>query len=76
MGYEETVRMLFEMLEQANRADHTNDEDRKDWQRPHDSGQSNYYGHIYNAIKAIAGTAILDHHSDTWEVDMSLADRN
>lgn len=37
MGYFETIRVLFTLLAQANKADHA---DRKAWQIPSDSHQT------------------------------------
>lgn len=72
-GYHSRIETLFCMLDEANRADGY---DAAPWQQSRDANQSSYYGHISNAITAIAGTRILYHWLDCHELDLSLADRN
>jgi hypothetical protein len=74
-GYHDRIVTLFCMLDEANRADHS--DMAAPWQKPNDASHCHgYYGHIHNAIKAIAGTRIIDHWCDCHELDLSLADRN
>ena len=73
MNYTQIINNLFRLLELANASD---SHYAKDWQREDDASQSNgMYGDIHNAIKKVAGSAILDHWCDTGEVDYELADR-
>lgn len=72
MGYEETIRSLFAILSQANKAD---SEYAEPWQKANDASQSEFYGRINEAIKSIASPAIVEHWCETNEIDVSLSDR-
>lgn len=74
MNYRETLDCLFSMLAQANLAD--SDDSSLAWQATTDASQRvGYYGHLRNAIVAIAGEAIVEHWVATNEVDYALACR-
>jgi hypothetical protein len=72
--YHKTIHALFELLEQANKGD---SQYRKDWQNANDPYQGDaYFGHLYRAIKAIAGDQIVNHWSMYGEIKYDLADRS
>jgi hypothetical protein len=73
--YQKTLQNLFNLLHQANLADSDSD-DRQEWQMQWDSCQSDYFGHLADAIVSIAGRPIFDHWCETSEIDFSLSSRN
>ena len=73
MTYEQTIKDLCQLLLQLNKADSDSAED---WQRPEDANQLGAYGHIYKAIKALAGDDVLDQWDHLGEPDLSLSDRH
>lgn len=72
-SYHARIESLFALLVEANTADCV--EAREGWQRHQDAEQRNYFGHIANAIKAIAGDSIYDHWVESSEVNLQLANR-
>lgn len=72
--YHQRIEQLFGLLALANAAD---SDQAEPWQHIDDASQRNgFYGHIHNAIVAIAGQRIVDYWSETNEIDLNLADRN
>lgn len=72
--YHQTIKTLFDLLDQANLADSDSDE-KQQWQRAWDANQREYFGHIANSIIAIAGQDIYEHWCYTNEIDFTLATR-
>ena len=73
-SYRQTILDLFGVLAQCNMAD--SDWDAHPWQDVGDCGQRECaFGFVYNAIKSLAGEAVLDHWCETNEIDLSLCDR-
>ena len=73
--YHQTIKTLFDLLDQANLADSYSDK-KQQWQRFGDASQRDYFGHIANSIIAIAGQDIYDLWCDRNEIDFTLATRN
>tara|TARA_R100000278_G_scaffold120997_1_gene104020 strand:+ start:151 stop:399 length:249 start_codon:yes stop_codon:yes gene_type:complete len=74
LSYHETIKALFDVLATCNNGDH--DMEAQDWQKPRDASQQSAFGHVYDAIKALAGDAILEAYCEIGEIDLSLASRN
>ena len=64
-----TVRALFDILQQLNKADH---ETAEPWQMPSDAHSSSAFGNVWQAIKTIAGAEILDCWNETGDIDPEL----
>ena len=74
MDYRTTIETLFGLLSQANAGDCV--ECREEWQRADDASQrSGLYGHLRNAIVAIAGEEIVEYWAETNELIFALANR-
>lgn len=72
-SYDETITTLFEILAQANAAD---SDQKEDWQEPCDANQGGFFGNVMDAIRRIAGDKIVDHWTETSEIELLYAKRN
>ena len=73
MNYVETIHSLFAILHDCNMGD---TDERQPWQIAGDCIQrGGAYGHVRNAIVALAGEAIVEDWAHTGSVDITLADR-
>lgn len=73
MNYVETIHSLFAILHDCNMGD---TDQRQPWQIAGDCIQrGGAYGHVRNAIVALAGEAIVEDWAHTGSVDITLADR-
>lgn len=73
MNYVETIHSLFAILSDCNMSD---TDDRQPWQTVQDCRQrGGAYGHVREAIVALAGEAIVEDWAHTGSVDITLADR-
>lgn len=73
MNYVNTLSCLFAILQDCNASD---TDERQPWQDAKDCRQrGGAYGHVREAIVALAGETIVEHWAETGDFDLTLADR-
>jgi hypothetical protein len=73
VNYRETLNALFWVLETCNAADSSG---AQPWQIPEDANsRGGAYGHVRNAIVALAGEEIVAKWAETGGIDWNLVNR-